>query len=173
MAKPLRYPLILIALHWVVAMAILVQLGLGLRISAAGPVPDRVTLGWHAALGLAILIMAALRLVVRFSRPMPPLGGGLKGWLARLEYTGLYILMVLTPLAGIAAWSEATRGAQLMLFGLIDVAYVDLPVAALHPLLGLALGALVLAHVFAVMCRFLLDGPAAVRRMLPGRDPGP
>jgi len=173
MAKPLKYPLLLIALHWIVAMAVLVQLGLGLRISAAGPAPDRATLGWHAAFGLAILVMAAIRLLVRFSRPMPPLGGGLKGWIARAEYTGLYILMVLTPLAWIAAWSEATRGAPLMLFGVVDVAFTDLPVAALHPLLGLILGALVLAHIFAVMCRFLLDGPAAVQRILPGRDEGP
>lgn len=170
MMKPRRYPLVLIALHWIAAMAVLVQLGLGLRISAAAGPPDLEMLGWHAAIGLAILTMAAIRLAVRFTRPMPPLGGGLKGWIARAEYTGLYLLMVLTPLAGIAAWTGATRGAPLMLFGIIDVAYVDIPVAALHPLLGLALGVLVLVHVFAVMCRFLLDGPGAVRRMLPGRD---
>jgi cytochrome b561 len=167
-ARPLRFPLALIVLHWAAAMLVMAQLGLGLRIASSAD-PARATLGWHAVIGLSILLTALIRVAIRLSRRMPPQHRGWRGIYMRTEYVALYALMILTPLAGIAAWTRVTKGAPLPLFGLGEVRLPDLSAYDIHGSLALAVGALVAAHVFAVMCNFLLDGPMAVRRMLPGR----
>jgi len=169
-ARPLRFPLVLVVLHWAGAMLVMAQLGLGLRIASAAETPALATLGWHAAIGQAILLTTLVRVGIRLSRPMPPQHRGWRGFYARAEYVSLYALMIATPLAGIAAWTRVTKGAPLPLFGLGEVAPPDLSRFDVHANLALALGLLVGAHIFAVLCNFLLDGPPAVRRMLPGRE---
>lgn len=145
------------------------QLGLGIRI-ASSVEPERATLGWHVVIGLSILLTALVRVGIRLLRRMPPQHRGWRGLYARAEYVALYGLMIVTPLAGIAAWTRVTKGAPLPVFGLGEVQLPDLAAYDIHAPLALAVGALVGAHVFAVLCNFLLDGPMAVSRMLPVRD---
>lgn len=97
-------------LHWSMAVAILAMLFVG----AAMVVSLRhreLLLDLHRPLGLAILLLAIVRLVNRLRHPPPPLPADLpriQVWAAKASHWLLYALMFAMPIIG---WAMLSAGA--------------------------------------------------------------
>ncbi len=97
-------------LHWSMAGLMLVMLFIGLFMvsTAGGPYP--LLLAWHRPIGIAILVLAVLRLIVRFTHRPPPLPEDLprlQKWGAEGSHWVLYGLMLAMPLIG---WAMQSAG---------------------------------------------------------------
>ncbi|MCF8511622.1 MAG: cytochrome b/b6 domain-containing protein [Rhodobacteraceae bacterium] len=153
MPAPKGYSARQIRLHWIVTVLIVLQFVLHEPIAEAwdliedGQIP---AFNWlipaHVIGGVLVLIFALWRLVLRQSRGVPPapqVGSAALERAAHLGHIGLYALMILMPLSGLAAW-----------FGGIDAA------AEAHEVMKVALLALVGLHVLAALWHqfWLKDG---------------
>ncbi len=119
--RPKRYPASLSILHWVMAAVIAAQVGLGFSLAEGPEMAGSASLALHASLGLMIGLTALVRLAIRLTRPMPKQPSGWRGLMWRAEYWALYALMILLPLTGAMAWSDATGGAPIPVFGLFEL----------------------------------------------------
>lgn len=175
--KP-RYDGVSITLHWLVAVAVLAMLALGVWMAGLPFSPLRLRLiNWHKWAGIVILALALLRLAWMVWRPSPPPPPAMPAWqrrVARAVHGLLLALCVLMPLSGWAHSSAA--GFPVVLFGLWplpdwvapDRALVA-PLKALHEALGWALSALILLHVGAALKHQWLDRDGLLARMGLGR----
>lgn len=114
MASPKGYSRVQIGLHWGIALLILFQLIFGEDMTQAwdtfqdGAAP--VMSGWvwaHIVVGVAVLVFAAWRLAVRFSRGVPDAPAGLSKMMVlsgEIGHWALYALMFIAPITGLAAW---------------------------------------------------------------------
>ena len=97
-------------LHWVMAMLVLAMLFIGVGMVST-VMPKYLTLvSIHKPLGIAILVLALIRLVVRLRYGTPPLPPDLPEPMklaAYLSHYALYILMIGMPLIGWAMLSAA------------------------------------------------------------------
>ena len=97
-------------LHWVMAVCILTMLFIGVGM-ASTVAPEYLTLvNIHKPLGIAILILALIRLVVRLRYGAPALPADLPEPMklaAYLSHYALYALMIAMPLIGWAMLSTA------------------------------------------------------------------
>ncbi len=113
---PAGYSFAQIALHWVIAALVIFQLFFGEDIVPAyrayrrgtEATPDDVTnANIHVYVGIAIFVLAILRLAIRLYRgvPAPPSGeSALQRWAAAVVHLVLYAVIFLMPLTGAAAW---------------------------------------------------------------------
>ncbi|MDC8771437.1 cytochrome b [Roseateles albus] len=174
-AKPLRYSAIAIALHWLLAIAIIGALGLGLYMSDLPFSPSRLKLyNWHKWAGVSILLLSALRLLWRLTH-RPPAELPMPAWQARAAHMThglLYLLFFAVPLAGWAYSSAA--GFPIVWFGVLplpDFVPVDKALAAsfkqAHQLLAYGLAALILAHLGAALKHHFIDRDGLLQRMSP------
>ncbi len=95
--------------HWLIALAVFAQLGIGVWMVAT-PYKEptlhlREVLFWaHTSLGITILILAVLRLVWRLTHAHPPLPPDLPGWQVKAAHAShilLYLLLFTMPIIGI------------------------------------------------------------------------
>lgn len=104
-------------LHWLMAIAILAMLFVGVfMVSTVAPqyVSLLVT---HRTLGIAILILALIRIVVRLRSGTPPLPADLPAPMqlgAKLSHLALYALMLAMPLIGWGMVSSAGNPVTLL-----------------------------------------------------------
>jgi cytochrome b561 len=110
-----RYGASAIVLHWLIALLIVVQLGLGWYMNEVLPdhTPAQAAVqGVHISLGLTILLLVLARIAVRLTHPAPPLPAGLAPWeriLAHASHILFYLLMLVLPLTGWALVSLGTH----------------------------------------------------------------
>ncbi|MBF8658661.1 cytochrome b [Pseudomonas putida] len=96
-------------LHWVMAIAILAMLFIGVAMMSSLALRP-VLINMHQPLGIAILCLALVRLVNRLYRPVPALPASVPRWqaaAAHLSHGLLYLLMVGLPLLG---WAVRSAG---------------------------------------------------------------
>ena len=97
-------------LHWLMAVAIIAMLFIGVGMVST-VAPDYLSLvSLHRPLGIAILVLALLRLAVRLKFGAPPLPADLPAPMklaAHLSHVALYGLMIAMPLLGWAMLSAA------------------------------------------------------------------
>ncbi|PKO33357.1 MAG: cytochrome B [Betaproteobacteria bacterium HGW-Betaproteobacteria-7] len=169
-----RYTLPAIALHWAQAILIAWLLWLGWTMTDLPKGAERsAAYGLHKSLGLLALLLVILRLAWRQRHPAPPLPAS--GWevaLAKATHVGLYLFLLVAPLAGYLA-SSFTPFA-LKFFG-IELPKVGWPDETLNGLfkqihwLAVWSGAgLIALHVAGALKHALL-GDGLLSRMLPGR----
>lgn len=82
--RPRRYSAVAIALHWLIAIAILSMIPMGWWMSDAIVEPDSQALAYrvfqlHKSIGFLILALTVLRIVWRLTHPVPALPGAMKG----------------------------------------------------------------------------------------------
>jgi cytochrome b561 len=145
-------------LHWLMAICILAMLFIGVGMVSTVS-PDYLTLvSIHKPLGILILLLALLRLAVRWRYGAPPLPANMPEVMklaARLSHFVFYLLMIAMPLIGWAMLSAADY--PVMVAGLRLPAIVP-PSASLHSLLwsahqilALCFFALILLHLAAAL----------------------
>jgi cytochrome b561 len=150
-------------LHWVMAICILAMLFVGVgMVSTIDPV-YLTLVSIHKPLGIAILVLALLRLVVRWRSGAPPLPSDMPEPMklaARLSHLAFYLLMFAMPLLGWAMLSAADY--PVVVAGLRLPAIVA-PDAGLHSLLwnahrvlAFCFFALILVHLGAALFHALV-----------------
>ena len=179
-----RYGTVAIFLHWLIAIAIAVQLWLGFFMQelAEGSFARFEALQRHKSLGLTILILSVARLVWRLTNPAPRADPGLapiERRLAGLVHFGLYFLIIAVPLAGWATVSASPLGLPIQLYGVIgwphlpffgavaDGQAMEDLMHAIHKALVFALIALALIHILAALRHQFLLKNAVLGRMIP------
>ncbi|MEN5114708.1 YceI family protein [Brevundimonas diminuta] len=113
--RPSRYSAVAIALHWLIAVAILSMIPMGWWMSDAIVEPDSQALAYrvfqiHKSIGFLILALTVLRIVWRLTHPVPALPGAMKEWeqfAARATHAAFYALMLALPLTG---WIYVSTG---------------------------------------------------------------
>lgn len=114
----MSYTRVAIALHWLIAAAIAVNIGLGWWMGDAIDNPATrdsavSAFQWHKSIGLTVLLLSLLRLIWRFLNPAPPLPASMpigERRIAALTHGVFYALMVGIPLSGWLYVSTQWRG---------------------------------------------------------------
>ena len=172
-----RYSGIAIALHWLLALAILGAFIVGVYMSDLPVSPQRLKLyNWHKWAGICILALSALRLLWRLTH-RPPADVAMPEWQRRSAHAVhilLYLLFFAVPLAGWAYSSAA--GFPVVVCGVLPLPDFVAPskelaeaIKPLHKILAFTMAALVLAHVAAALKHHFVDGDGLLSRMRPGR----
>lgn len=159
-----RFPLPMRLLHWLMAATILAMLFIGVGMVSTVSEARTWLIDLHKPLGILILCLAAIRVCLRLTRPVPAFPADLPDWqqiAAHLSHLGLYFLMFAQPLVGWAMLSAG--GYPVSLFGTLvlpPISPVDGPLFALlrqaHALLAFALFALILLHLAAALFHALI-----------------
>jgi cytochrome b561 len=151
-------------LHWVMALCILAMLFIGVGMVST-VMPKYLTLvSIHKPLGIAILVLAVIRLVVRLRYGAPALPADLPEPMklaAALSHVAFYLLMIAMPLIGWAMLSAAAY--PIVLFPGVNLPAILPQSDRLHALLwdahfylAFAFFALILLHVAAALFHALV-----------------
>lgn len=167
-----RYPLSISLLHWLLAVALIGNLIVGLLLDDN---EDLVSL--HKSVGIAILGLVAIRIVnrLRMRRRLPPSinpAGTLSRFVERSAHGLLYVLMLVIPVLG---WMKTNAaGHTASCFGLFSLPTLvpkshELShwLGELHALTAYGLAALVGLHVLGALAHKLLKSENVLPRILP------
>ncbi len=171
-----RYSTGSIALHWLIAVLVAVQVGLIWGHEATEGPLSRDLVQAHKAVGLTILVLTLARIGWRLANPAPPLPAAMKGWetlLARATHILFYVALLALPLTGWAASSASGR--EIEWFGLFQ--WPLLPIGGgkevsrsmmdLHEIAVKALYVLLFLHIVGALKHQFVDKDNVLRRMLP------
>lgn len=175
--QPGRYTTTAIALHWLLALAIIGSFSVGLYMSDLPVSPQRLKLyNWHKWAGVIILTLSAARLLWRLTH-RPPADVPMPAWqraAAHWTHRALYLLFFAVPLVGWAYSSAA--GFPIVLFGVLPLPdfvpqdkALSLLIKPWHGYLAYTLAALVVLHVAGALKHQLIDRDGLISRMRPGR----
>ena len=182
-----RYTSVAIALHWLIALAILAMLVMGLTMTHVklAPVDKFKLYQLHKSVGLTILVLALLRLVWRLVHRPPALPAGMPRWergAAEATHVVLYGFMIGLPLVGWALVSASRFNLPTVLYGVLPWPHIPvlagLPGATkawLEPVLAwvhadgayLLIGFIAL-HAGAALRHYLVERDSILQRMIPG-----
>lgn len=174
-----RYTGTAIALHWLIALAIIGTFSLGLYMSGLPFSPDKLKLySWHKWAGVTIFLLALTRLAWRATHQPPPLPWNMPAW-QRLAAHGthflLYVLMLAIPLSG---WlMSSAKGVQTVWFGVVPLPDL-LPknralgdaMLTVHQTLNFTMAGLVIAHIGAALRHRFINRDDVFQRILPWRS---
>lgn len=176
-----RYTGFAIALHWILAIALVGLFAMGLYMADLPFSPSRLKLyNWHKWAGITVLMLSTIRLLWRLTHRPPALPQAvtlaMPGWQLRAYHAThglMYALFFIVPLVGWAYSSAA--GFPIVWFGVIalpDFVGADKALAELikpwHEISAFALAGLVLLHVGAALKHHWIDKDGLLTRMLPG-----
>lgn len=177
-----RYTGVAIALHWILALALVGIFVVGSYMTDLPVSPQRLKLyNWHKWAGITILTLSVLRLLWRLTHRPPALPAAIERamptWQLRAyhaTHTLMYALFFAVPLMGWAYSSAA--GFPIVVFGVLplpDFVPVSKELAdalkPLHGLLATLLALLVGLHVAAALKHHFIDKDGLLQRMLPTR----
>jgi cytochrome b561 len=170
-----RFNPVLRLLHWLLAVCILAMLFIGVGMVST-VMPKYVPLvSVHKSLGIAILVLALIRLGVRLTYGAPRLPADLPEPMrlaARLSHYALYLLMIGMPLIGWAMVSSA--GYPVVLLGGVRLPAILGQSDSMHTLLwnahyylAFAFFALILLHLSAALFHALVRRDGVFETMAP------
>ena len=168
-----RYTRTARALHWAMAIPIVILLVLGQRTMSNHDLRFLPTL--HASAGLAIILMLAFRLFWRWKHPPPePLATTRwQGKAAKATHALLYVAMLLIPLTGWFAFTEhvhrslGVRPASWFGFRIPLLPDFGINWHFIHNWGGKLALALIAIHVAAALKHHFYDKDDTLKRMLP------
>src|SRR6516164_2942899 len=123
-------------LHWLMAVCILAMLFIGVGMVSTVKPKYLTLVSIHKPLGIAILVLALIRLAVRFRYGAPPLPADLPEPIklgGQLSHYAFYVLMIGMPLLGWGMLSAATY--PVVLFGGVRLPAILPHSESLHTLL--------------------------------------
>ncbi|MHB1058806.1 MAG: cytochrome b [Rhodanobacter sp.] len=164
-------------LHWLMAILIVAMLFIGVGMVASVSERHEWLLHIHKPLGIAILILAVVRLAVRLRHPPPPLPAdlpALQKMAALASHWLLYVLMLAMPLIGWAMLSAGgypvMLGASLRLPPIFPASPAGFAVLRhLHTWFAMLLFLTFLAHMAAALYHGLIRRDGVLASMLGGR----
>ena len=132
-----RYTRVAMLLHWLVALLIGVNVGVGWLAHALPDAAIRPAINLHKSIGLTVGGLVVLRILWRLTHrppPMPASYPGVERAGAHAAHVGLYVLIFAIPLSGYIHDSAFAHAAQhpLTLFGLVTIPRVP-AIVALDP----------------------------------------
>lgn len=170
-----RYTTLAIALHWLIALMIVVSFTVGLSIQVMPLSPQKVRIiNYHKWAGITIWLLVCVRLAWRLSHRPPAYPASMPQPLqlaAHLMHASLYVLMFVIPISG---WMmSSAKGFPVVWLGLIplpDLLAADEMLGdqlkAVHGALNFTLAGLVLLHAAAALKHHFVDKDDIMRRML-------
>jgi cytochrome b561 len=162
------------ALHWVMAICILAMLFIGVGMVSTFGARYLTLVSIHKPLGIAILVLAVLRLVVRLRFGAPSLPRDMPEPMklaARLSHVLFYVLMIAMPLIGWAMLSAADYPVVVAGLHLPAIVPADAGLHSVlwnaHKLLAFAFFALILVHLAAGLFHALVRRDGVFEAMAP------
>jgi cytochrome b561 len=170
--SPTRYHPALVALHWLLALLLIVALGMGTF--ALAPVPNSSSekisaLQGHMIAGGLILLLTLTRLVVRLKTTHPAsasTGNALLDRLAPLTHWALYGLVLVMAGSGVAM--SVLAGLPGIVFGGVGglpVNFDSLPPRAVHGIVAKLLMLAIAMHIAAALYHQFVRRDSLLRRM--------
>jgi len=179
-SRSARYTRTAIALHWVVALAVIVQFTWGWVMQTIPKQPPGLradAFNVHKSVGLTILALMILRALWRWRHPAPPLPA-MPAWqatTARANHAVIYVCLFLMPLAGYLG--SVFSGYPVKFFGIALPAWgwkddaIKNAMSVLHFSVSWVLLAAIALHVAAALKHWIWDRDGLVARMGLGRPP--
>lgn len=169
-----RYTRTAVALHWLIALAVIVQFSWGWWMQTIPKQPPGIradAFNLHKSVGLTILALMLLRLLWRWRHPAPALPA-MPQWqrrAAHVNHAVLYAALFVQPLAGylgsvFSGYPVKLFGMTLPMWGWKDPFLKDF-FGTLHLLNSCVLAAAVALHVAAALKHALVDRDGTIRRM--------
>lgn len=164
------------AFHWLIVILIIVMAYLGLTMVDLPNTPHKIRLyTLHKSVGLAILVLVALRLLWRLYAGAPRTLDTMPAWQARIAaftHGAMYALLFAIPISG---WIlNSATGFPLRWFNLVNLPSIAPKSEVLrelaeswHEVLFWALIALALMHAAAAFYHHLFEHDDTLARMLP------
>ena len=171
-----HYGMVAQVLHWTIFVLIASQFVSAQLVDVfpRGSAERATVIDLHESLGLAVLALVLVRLSWRTVNPaLPGHGPVWQQRAARAAHAGLYLLMLVVPIAGYVV--AAGRGHELALFGfaLPPLLEADRSLArtarGIHEVLAWSLAGLVAVHAAAAVWHHVVARDTTLRRMLPRR----
>ena len=163
-------------LHWLVAVLIVANLGLGLTmVGMPGITPTKLRyFNWHKWVGVTVFGLVVLRTAWRLWHRPPALPASMPRWerrAAAASHAALYVLMFALPLSGY--FYSLAAGFPVVYLGLFPLPVLiepdpvlKEPLVALHHGLAWTMTALLLLHVGAALKHGFVDRDEVLQRML-------
>jgi len=172
-----RYSRTAVVLHWVIALAVLAQIGFGWYLQTVPRLtPDRaIFVNLHKSTGLVIGILILFRIAWRLTHKPPPLPATMPAWeqsAARVSHVLLYVCMLIMPLSGYTASNFSKFGVKLFNAVLLppwgaDNREIYAVFNALHITTSFIFVALIALHIAAALRHLMLARYGIFRRILP------
>jgi cytochrome b561 len=171
-----RYTGVAIALHWLIAAAILCTFLLGQYMTELQLSPTKLRLySYHKWIGVTIFLLVLIRLGWRLMHRPPPPPAAMPAWqhsAANIAHFFLYLLTLAIPISG---WlMSSASGLQVVYLGqfpIPDLLAKNKELAEelkqLHEALNWLMVAVVALHVAAALKHHLFDRDDVLQRMLP------
>jgi cytochrome b561 len=162
--------------HWLIALLIFIQIGLGFSAVSWPLSPTKLNLFfWHKSIGVTVLLLVALRLLWRFSTSVPALPADMPAWerhAAHASHFLLYVAMAGLPVSG---WVlSSASGVPFRVFGEIPLPAIvaaDKETAEfakhVHHAFVFLLVPLLIVHVGAALRHHYVRHDDVLRQMLP------
>lgn len=172
-----KYTRTAMALHWLIAAAVLFMIGLGFWMGdIPRGTPERTFwFNLHKSIGVTIAIVVLFRLWWRAKHPPPPLPASVPGWqvqASRISHALLYLCLIMMPLSGFIASQFTKYGVTYFgLFKIPPLAWENKDLYELfqgiHGVTATVLCVVVIVHILAAL-KHLIARDGVFRRMLPG-----
>ena len=182
-----KYDKFAIALHWLIALAIILQLISGIWMTDA--IKDEETQAiayniyqYHKSLGLLVLVLSLIRLSWRLTHKAPALPQHMKKYekfAAEAAHKILYLFMIIVPLSGWAVVSTSSYNLPTIFFGLFEWPHISFLAEAVnkadlsdffeesHGILAFSMLGLITLHIFAALKHQIFDKDNIIQRILP------
>ncbi|HJW53815.1 MAG TPA: cytochrome b [Burkholderiaceae bacterium] len=172
-----RYTMPVIALHWLMALLLFVQIGIGwymVDIPKRTP-PVAFYYNLHKSLGLLAFALVVVRLWWKFRSPSPSLNplhqSPVLAKAAEISHRLLYVCMLMTPVCGFVASSFTKHSINFFGWPLPRLGWDDPLISSvfkkLHFGFSYLLFFLICIHLTAVLYHLATSGTQVIRRMLP------
>ena len=183
---PERYTGTAIALHWIIGILMIVNVGLAWAWPLAPDEAVRPLINNHKSIGITLLLLVLMRILWRATHKPPALPVHHQPWEKRAAHAVhmlLYVIMFALPLSGWimdSAWKDAATH-PMQWFGLFEWPRIGMVMGLdevtkktvhdsfgeAHELLGWALWALFALHVIGALKHQWVDKEQELQRMMP------
>lgn len=176
-AAPVAYDTISRVNHWIVALAMIGMLGVGLYLGNLEPPKEtkEFLLPIHKSVGVLVLLYGVWRVFWRLSQGFPGPAANLPAWqerIAKITHYGLLFCIIFMPFSGLMGSLFDGRAVHVFsLFTIPPIAEIKLfksAAYALHRYVSYLLVAMVVLHIAAALKHHFIDKDMTLVRMLRG-----